>query len=134
MCSFKPTSYKCVPWAYDEQGQLVVGTSFKSWSSKLEERYSQLHLWFKSDVLDSVEWAYEGQKEKVVALLSEWCLIGGNGSFEGAFHQVLLNKAIGEKTMVEFIFNEQVLFNGKPSLSLAELISSIRDKFLCVDG
>jgi hypothetical protein len=39
----------------------------------------------------------------------------------------------GDRTQVEFLFTEYVLFNGEPSIKLAEFIFSIKDKFLFVD-
>ena len=128
----KPTGYNCIPWDFQE-GQIVVGTKFKSHKPALTAYYEKAKLWFKSDVLDTADWAYEGQQQKVLAVLSKWCLINSKGNFEGALHHSLLNKAVGDETQVEFLFTEYVLFNGEPSLSLAEFIYSIKDKFICVD-
>lgn len=128
---FNPTGYPCIPWDYQED-QIVVGSEFKSHYVNNANYWKKCKLWFKSDVLDIAEWAYEGQKEKVIAVLSKWCLINSK-SFEGALHHALLNKAVGDRTQVEFLFTEYVLFNGEPSMKLAEFIFSIKDKFLFVD-
>lgn len=129
---FNPTGYPCIPWDYQED-QIVVGTEFRSYNASYIKNWKKCKLWFKSDVLDTTEWAYEGQKEKVIAVLSKWCLLNSKSNFEGPLHHALLNKAVGDNTQVEFLFTEHVLFNGEPSIKLIEFISSIRDEFLFVD-
>lgn len=130
---FKPTSYKCIPWTFDKEGQLIVGTSFKSWSNTKQEWYSKAHLWFNDDCLNQWQWAYEGQREKLLAVLSEWCLIHSKNTLESCLATVCLDKALDRTTDVEFLFEEKVLFGGQPSLTLIEVINDIKHKFICVD-
>ena len=129
-----PTSYACIPWDFsndEEYPQLIVGSEFKSWNKQNVANYNRSVLWFKGDVLDTVEWAYEGQRDKVLAVLSKWILTNSKG-IEQSLHYALLFKALGETTQVEFLFTEYTLFNERANIKLIQLIDDIKDKFLFV--
>lgn len=128
-----PTGYACIPWDFSkdkDKPQLIVGSEFKSWNKQHIDTYNRSVLWFKGDVLDSVEWAYEGQKNKVLAVLSKWILT--SKGIEHNLHYTLLFKALGETTQVDFLFTEYTLFKDEPNIKLIQLIDDIKDKFLFV--
>lgn len=128
---FTPTAYSTKPYTFDNNGQIVLGEQFKSWSDKKATLMSRALFWFDKPVFDNEEWAYEGQKDKVLAVLTYW-FFGSNQGFKNVKTQAI-SKALGQETNVDFLFTERLLFNGKPSLYLIEFLLAIESNFIKVD-
>lgn len=129
----QPVGYQAVPWNFDADGEFKVGTEFKNWNKSTEDYWKAgRKLWFSDDVLDHIQWAYEGQREKLLALLSRWAL--QDKDIDENIYNTCLYKAIdGTHPSLDFLFEERVLFNNEPSIFLIQVLDQLKGKFIGVE-